>query len=104
MSSTSSAVPTGGQVPPKGVLELMEQRNALSILAYNRPGVLVKVATVISGHGLNIHEMTARNTEDPDYTLIHIDFLADAEKLKLVRGQLLRLEVVRDVTLLDGGE
>lgn len=77
------------------------QRNTLSILAYNRPGVLVKVATVISGRGLNIHEMTARATGDPDYTLIRIDFLADADRLRQVKGQLEKLEVVREVTLED---
>ena len=78
-----------------------KQRNALSVLAYNRPGVLVKVATVISGQGLNIHEMTARVSNDPDFTRIDIDFLADVEKLRLVQGHLQRLEVVKEVTLLN---
>lgn len=76
------------------------ERNALSILVRNQPGVLVKVATVISGRGLNIHELTARVSDDPDYTLIMVDFLGEAEKLRQVRGQLEKLEVVVEVELL----
>lgn len=75
-------------------------RSALSILALNQPGTLVKVATVISGRGLNIHEMTARVTERPEYTRIDVDFLGEADKVRQVRGQLEKLEVVREVTLL----
>lgn len=76
------------------------ERNALSILVHNRPGVLVKVATVISGRGLNIHELTARVSEDPECTLIVVDFLGEAEKLRQVRTQLEKLEVVCEVELL----
>lgn len=75
------------------------ERNALSILVHNRPGTLVKVATVISGRGLNIHELTARVNEDPQYTLIMVDFLGEAEKLRQVRTQLEKLEVVVKVEL-----
>ena len=74
-------------------------RSALSILAVNRPGVLVKVATVISGRGLNIHEMTARVTDDPQKTRIIVDFLGDEDKVGQVRGQLEKLEVVEEVGL-----
>ena len=74
-------------------------RSALSILAANRPGVLVKVATVISGRGLNIHEMTVRVAEDPRQSRIVVDFLGDEDKVGQVRGQLEKLEVVEEVSL-----
>ncbi|GHU80121.1 hypothetical protein FACS1894191_4580 [Clostridia bacterium] len=73
-------------------------RSTLSILARNEPGTLVKVATVISGRGLNIHEMIARVSNNPQYTLINIDFLGDTEKLRQVQVQLEKLEVVKEVT------
>lgn len=75
-------------------------RNTLSILVVNQPGVLVKVATVISGRGLNIHEMTARVSEDPEDTRIVVDFLGEADKLRQVQTQLQKLEVVKEVQLL----
>jgi len=76
-------------------------RNALSILVYNQPGVLVKVATVISGRGLNVNELTARReVGQPEYTRIVVDFIGEMEKLRQVRGQLEKLEVVKEVTLL----
>lgn len=75
-------------------------RNALSILVLDQPGVLVKVATVISGRGLNIHELTARADESPGLTRIVVDFLGETEKLRQVRGQLEKLEVVQEVKLL----
>lgn len=73
--------------------------HVLSILASNQPGALVKVATVISGRGLNIHELTARVSDPPTYTRIEIDFLGETEKLRQVQGQLEKLEVVKKVTL-----
>lgn len=80
------------------------ERTILSILAHNQPGALVKVATVISGRGLNIHEMTARVSDNPHYTRIFIDFLGDAEKLRQIPGQLEKLEVVSSVELLSEAE
>lgn len=76
------------------------ERNALSILVHNKPGVLVKVATVISGRGLNVNELTARVSENPEQTRIVVDFLGEAEKLRQVRVQLEKLEVVEEVKLL----
>ncbi len=74
-------------------------RSTLSILAANRPGVLVKVATVISGRGLNIHELTVRATADPQKSRIIVDFLGDEDKVGQVRGQVEKLEVVEEVSL-----
>lgn len=76
--------------------------NALSILADNEPGVLIKVATVISGRGLNINELTARVTDDPAVTHIVVDFLGEADKVRQVRAQLEKLEPVWTVELLTG--
>ncbi len=75
-------------------------RSTLSLLVQNKPGVLVKVATVISGRGLNIHEMTARISDDPDKTNIFVDFLGDEDKVRQVRAQLEKLESVEKVSLL----
>ena len=79
----------------------MQKNNNLSILAVNRPGVLVKVITVISGQGINIHDMSAHITEDPGYTRILIEFAADEERLRLVTGQLRRQELIKEVIILD---
>lgn len=73
--------------------------NTLSILALDQPGVLVKVATIISGRGLNIHELTARVADQPGMTHIYIDFIGEEEKLRQVCGQLEKLEVVSEVGL-----
>ncbi len=73
-------------------------RSALSIVAANRPGVLVKVATVISGRGLDIHEMTARVADNPQKTRIFVDFLGDKDKVGQVQRQLEKLEVVENVS------
>lgn len=74
--------------------------NSLSILAVNQPGTLVKVATVISGRGLNIHELTARVSDKSGFTMIVVDFIGETEKLRQVQGQLEKMEVVKEVTLL----
>lgn len=74
--------------------------NTLSITAHNHPGVLVKVATIISGRGLNIHELTARVSDRPGFTHIYIDFIGEEEKLRQVCGQLEKLEVVSEVSLI----
>lgn len=76
-------------------------RSVLSILVLNQPGTLVKVATIISGRGLNIHEMTARVARQPEFTQISVDFLGDEDKVKQVQSQLERLEVVKEVVLLE---
>lgn len=76
------------------------KHNTLAIIAHDHPGVLVKVATIISGRGLNIYEVTARVSERPGFTYIYIDFLGEEEKLRQVCGQLEKLEAVEEVTLL----
>ena len=80
------------------------RHNLLSILARNQPDVLVKVATVISGRGLNIHELTAKASGDPAQTIIFVDFLSDAEMLRLIIGQLEKLEVVETVDVINNFE
>lgn len=79
-------------------------KNTLSILVANQPGTLIKVVTVISGRGLNIHELSARVTSDPGTTRIWVSFLGEAEKLRLVRNQLEKLEVVREIKLISEDE
>lgn len=82
--------------------------STLMVIVKDEPGTLVKVATIIAGRGLNIHELTA--SAEKDGTKITIDFLADDERLLQVRNQLERLEVVKDVAVLfntnekNGGE
>ena len=76
------------------------ERNTLSILTLNQPGALVKVATLVGGRGMRINELTARPAEQPEYTRIVVDFWGEPEKLRLVRGQLEKTEVVQAVELL----
>jgi acetolactate synthase-1/3 small subunit len=46
------------------------QRHTLSILADNRPGVLARVCTLISGRGFNIDSLSVAETMEPEVALI----------------------------------
>lgn len=76
------------------------ERSILSILAKDQVGTLIKVATVISGRGINIHEISAHADEVPGYTRIHIDFIGDTDKVRQVQSQIQKLEVVKEVEII----
>ncbi len=80
------------------------ERSILSILAKDQVGSLIKVATVISGRGLNIHEISAHADEIPGYTRIMIDFIGETEKVRLVRSQIEKLEVVKEVEIIPAND
>jgi acetolactate synthase-1/3 small subunit len=46
------------------------QRHTLSLLVDNRPGVLARVATLVSGRGYNIDSLSVSETMDPAVSLI----------------------------------
>jgi acetolactate synthase small subunit len=76
------------------------KRSILSILAKDQVGTLIKVAAVISGRGLNIHEISAHADEIPGFTRITINFIGETEKVRLVCGQIEKLEVVKEVDII----
>ncbi|MDR1298095.1 MAG: acetolactate synthase small subunit [Deltaproteobacteria bacterium] len=46
------------------------KRHTLSLLVDNRPGVLARVATLVSGRGYNIESLSVSETMDPAVSLI----------------------------------
>jgi acetolactate synthase-1/3 small subunit len=46
------------------------QRHTISVLVDNRPGVLARVTTLISGRGFNIDSLSVAETMEPDVSLI----------------------------------
>ena len=76
------------------------KRNTISALVLNQPGTLIKLATVISGRGINIEELTAAPADDPGLTRVVITFFSGDDQLRQVRGQFEKMEVVRHVELI----
>ncbi|MDR3562311.1 MAG: acetolactate synthase small subunit [Negativicutes bacterium] len=70
-------------------------KHVLSILVYNQPGVLVRVAGMFSRRGFNIHSLAVGTTQDPDYSRITVVVCGDNDILDQVIKQLDKLvEVV----------
>jgi acetolactate synthase I/III small subunit len=70
-------------------------KHVLSILVYNQPGVLVRVAGMFSRRGFNIHSLAVGTTQDPDYSRITVVVCGDNGILDQVMKQLDKLvEVV----------
>jgi acetolactate synthase-1/3 small subunit len=75
-------------------------KHALSILVYNQPGVLVRVAGMFSRRGFNIHSLTVGTTQDPRYSRITVVVCGDNGILDQVVKQLDKLVVVEAIQLL----
>ena len=63
-------------------------KQILSIVAHNRPGVLMRVTGLISRRGYNIDSLTSGSTQDPEYARMTI--VLDADELTI--EQVLRRE------------
>jgi acetolactate synthase-1/3 small subunit len=75
-------------------------KHALSILVYNQPGVLVRVAGMFSRRGFNIHSLTVGTTQDPRYSRITVVVCGDNGILDQVVKQLDKLVEVEAIQLL----
>jgi len=75
-------------------------KQVLSILVYNQPGVLVRVAGMFSRRGFNIHSLSVGTTHDPKYSRITVAVCGDNGILDQVIKQLDKLVEVEAIQLL----
>jgi acetolactate synthase I/III small subunit len=67
----------------------------LSVLAENKPGVLMRVAGVVTARGLNIDRVSVE--PEGSYSAIHLSFQTDEVHQDQIRRKVLRLVEVIDV-------
>jgi acetolactate synthase I/III small subunit len=75
-------------------------KHVLSILVYNQPGVLVRVAGMFSRRGFNIHSLAVGTTYDPKYSRITVVVCGDDGILDQVIKQLEKLVEVVAIQIL----
>jgi acetolactate synthase-1/3 small subunit len=74
------------------------QRHTLAVLVDNRPGVLARVSSLISGRGFNIDSLSVAETMDPDVSLITLITTGTPRIISQVVKQLRKLINVVKVT------
>ncbi len=85
-------------------MEQTEQRKVVSLLVDNQTGVLARVSSLFCRRGFNIESLTVSATNDPTISRITITVYADERKLEQLLLQTRRLEVTRQVFVLDDGK
>lgn len=81
-----------------------QKRHTLSVMCDNRPGVLARVATLISGRGHNIDSLSVAETMDPEVSLITLIVSGSPKIVAQIVKQLRKLiNVIKvvDLTELD---
>ena len=78
------------------------QRRVISLLVDNSNGVLARVASRVCRRGFNIDSLTVSATNDPAVSRITVTITSDDKALKQLILQTERLEVTRQVFVLDG--
>jgi acetolactate synthase-1/3 small subunit len=73
-------------------------RHTLAVLVDNRPGVLARVSTLISGKGHNIDSLSVAETMDPDVSLITLIVTGSPRIVGQIVKQLRKLINVIKVT------
>ncbi len=76
---------------------------ALSIMVYNKPDVLARIAGTFSARGYNIESISANTTMNPELTRISITTRHDKEVIRKLEKQLARLVDVISVEDLSNG-
>ena len=83
---------------------MSEKTHVLSALVENKPGVLSRVAGLISRRGFNIESLAVGPTEDPTRSRITVIMNADEVIYEQITKQLNKLVCVHKITdLTDGG-
>ncbi len=80
------------------------KKMVLSLLVDNTSGVLARVAGLFSRRGYNIDSLTVGITEDPKFSRMTVAVSGDDLILSQIKKQLLKLEDVKTITELKGGE
>ena len=78
------------------------QRRVISLLVDNSNGVLARVGSLFCRRGFNIDSLTVSATNDPAVSRITVTITSDDKALKQLILQTERLEVTRQVFVLDG--
>ena len=77
------------------------QRRVISLLVDNQSGVLARVSNLFCRRGFNIDSLTVSATNDPAVSRITLTITSDDRALKQLILQTERLEVTRQVFVLD---
>ena len=77
------------------------QRRVISLLVDNQSGVLARVSNLFCRRGFNIDTLTVSATKDPAVSRITLTITSDDRALKQLILQTERLEVTRQVFVLD---
>ena len=78
-----------------------EQRKVVSLLVDNQTGVLARVSSLFTRRGLNIESLTVSATNDPTISRITVTVYGEENRLNQLLLQTERLEVTRQVFVLD---
>ena len=73
------------------------RKQAYSILVYNNPGLLSRMAGLFSRRGYNIERITAGTTADPRFTRITIVASGDEQILSQIEKQVRKMEDVIEI-------
>ncbi|HIV43899.1 MAG TPA: acetolactate synthase small subunit [Candidatus Faecalibacterium avium] len=82
-------------------MERTEQRQVVSLLVDNQTGVLARVSSLFCRRGFNIESLTVSATNDPTVSRITVTVYGDERRLDQLLLQTERLEVTRQVFVLD---
>ena len=78
------------------------KRRVISLLVDNQSGVLARVSNLFCRRGFNIDSLTVSATNDPAVSRITVTITSDEKALQQLILQTERLEVTRQVFVLDG--
>ena len=87
---------------PNKVAATEAPRRVISLLVDNHNGVLARVSSLFCRRGFNIDSLTVSATNDPAVSRITVTITSDDKALKQLILQTERLEVTRQVFVLDG--
>ncbi|MCX7805581.1 MAG: acetolactate synthase small subunit [Planctomycetota bacterium] len=80
------------------------ERQIISVLVKNRPGLLAQVANLFSARGFNIDSLTVSETEDPRFSRMTITVRGDVALVEAIRKGLCRFVDVVNVLDFTGVE
>ena len=87
---------------PNKVAATEAPRRVISLLVDNHNGVLARVSSLFCRRGFNIDSLTVSATNDPAVSRITVTITSEDKALKQLILQTERLEVTRQVFVLDG--
>ena len=79
----------------------MKRREVISIFVENQANVLTRVASFFGRRGFNIDSLTVSTTNDPEISRITVVFNGNEQSLAQIITQTRKLEVVKDIFLLE---